>query len=110
MHFIYQKQINVASENSYNVDDIVNWFQNYIDRDYIKTAYEKDVTARDIVDDIFCEPDEWYDNFVQNFDVELDVIDNMTQNDLSEQIAEVAKDKLLNYYTKCLKELKSEEW
>lgn len=107
MYFVYQKQINVASEYSYNVDNIIEWFKNYIDDDYIETVYEKNVTAKDIVYDIFCEPDEWYDDFIQSFDVEQDVIDNMTQQDISEQIREVAKDKLLDYYTKYLEELKS---
>ena len=27
MYFIYKKQINVASEYSYNVDSIVEWFK-----------------------------------------------------------------------------------
>lgn len=106
MYFVYQKQINVASKYSYNVDNIIEWFKNYIDGDYIETVYEKDVTARDIVYDIFCEPDEWYDDFIQSFDVEQDVIDNMTQQDISEQIRESAEDKLLDYYTKYLEELK----
>ena len=106
MYFVYQKQINVASKQNYDVDSIVEWLQNYIDGDYIKTVYEKDVTAKDIVDDIFYNPDDWYDDFIQSFNVEQDVIDNMTQNDLSQQIEEVAKDKLLNFYTKYLKELK----
>lgn len=110
MYFVYKKQINVASEYSYNVESIIEWFQNYIDGDYIKTVYEKDVTAKDIVNDIFCEPDEWYDDFVQNFNIEQDIIDNLTQNDLSQQIEEVAEDKLLDYYTKYLEELKFEEW
>lgn len=34
----------------------------------------------------------------------------MSQEDLSRQIEEVAKDKLLDYYTKYLEELKLEEW
>lgn len=106
MYFVYQKQINVASRQNYDVDSIVEWFQNYIDGDYIKTVYEKDVTAKDIVDDIFYNPDDWYDDFIQSFNVAPDVIDNMTQNDLSQQIEEVAKDKLLDYYTKNLEELK----
>lgn len=110
MYFVYPKQINVASEQNYDVDSIVEWLQNYIDGDYIKTVYEKDVTAKDIVDDIFYDPDEWYDEFVQDLDVEQDVIDNMSQNDLSRQIEEVVKDKLLDFYTKYLKELKLEEW
>lgn len=106
MYFVYQKQINVASEQNYDVDSIVEWLQNYIDGDYIKTVYEKDVTTKDIVDDIFYNPDDWYDDFIQSFNVEQDVIDNMTQNDLSQQIEEGVKDKLLNFYTKYLKELK----
>ena len=110
MYFVYQQVINVASKYSYNVESIIEWFQNYIDGDYIKTVYGKDVTAEDIVDDIFYDPDEWYDEFVQKFDIEQDIKDNMSQNDLSSQIEEVAKDKLLDYYTKYLKELKLEKW
>lgn len=109
MYFVYSKQINVASEQNYDVDSIVEWLQNYIDGDYIKTVYEKDVTAKDIVDDIFYNPDDWYDDFIQSFNVEQDIIDNITQNDLSQQIEEGAKDKLLDYYTKYLKELKWEK-
>ncbi len=110
MYFVYQKQINVASKYNYNVESIIEWFQNYIDGDYIKTAYKKSITARDIVDDIFCFIDDWYDDFIQYFDVEQDVIDNISQCGLSRQIEEVAKDKLLDFYTKYLEELKLEEW
>ena len=39
MYFIYQKQINVASEYSYNVDSIVEWFKDYIDQDDIIEAH-----------------------------------------------------------------------
>lgn len=109
MYFVYQKQINVASEYSYDVDDIIEWFKNYIDLQDALESHGKDITAKDIVDDIFCEPDYWYDAFIQNLDVEQDVIDNMTSNDISEQIKEVAENKLLDYYTKCLEELKLEE-
>lgn len=109
MYFVYTKQINVASEYSYDVDDIIEWFKNYIDLQDTIEAHGKDITAKDIVDDIFYEPDYWYDAFIQNLDVEQDVIDNMTSNDISEQIKEVAEDKLLDYYTKCLEELKLEE-
>lgn len=107
MYFVYQKQINVASEYSYNVDDIVEWFKNYIDIHDAIEAHGKDITARDIIDDIFYEPDYWYDAFIQNLDVEQDVVDNMTPSDISEQIKEVTEDKLLDYYDKCLEELKS---
>ena len=110
MYFIYQKQINVASKYSYNTNDIIEWFKNYIDLQDAIEAHGKDITAKDIVDDIFCDPDEWYDDFIRKFDIEQEVIDNIERSDLSSQIEEVAKDKLLDYYTKYLEELKFEEW
>lgn len=111
MYFIYKKQINVASEYSYNVYSIVEWFKEFMDQDDIIEAYGgvEEVTAKDIVDDIFCESDSWYDEFIQHFELEEEVIDNITVDDLAEQIKEVAEDKLLDYYTKYLKELKSEK-
>ena len=105
MYFVYQKQINVASEYSYDVDSIVEWFKNYIDLNDIIETYGGEVTAKDVVDDIFSESDSWYDDFIQNFDVESDVVDNMYSEDIAEQIREVAEDKLVDYYTKRLKEL-----
>lgn len=53
MYFIYKKQINVASEYSYNVDSIVEWFKDYIDQDDIIEAHGgvEEVTAKDIVGD-----------------------------------------------------------
>lgn len=106
MYFVYQKQINVASEYSYDVDSIVEWFKNYINLNDIIEAYGEEVTAKDAVDDIFSESDSWYDDFVQNFDIEPDVVENMYSEDIAEQIREVAEDKLVDYYTKRLKELK----
>ena len=105
MYFVYQKQINVASEYSYDVDSIVEWFKNYINLNDIIEAYGGEVTGKDVVDDIFSESDSWYDDFIQNFDIESDVIDNMYSEDIAEQIREVAEDKLVDYYTKRLKEL-----
>ena len=108
MYFVYQKQINVASEYSYDVDSIVEWFKELMDQDDIIEAYGgvEEVTAKDIVDDIFCESDSWYDDFIRKFDIESDVIENMYSEDIAEQIREVAEDKLVDYYTKRLKELK----
>lgn len=105
MYFVYQKQINVASEYSYDVDSIVEWFKNYINLNDIIEVYGEEVTAEDVVDDIFSESDSWYDDFIQNFDIESDVIDHMYSEDIAEQIKEVAEDKLVDYYTKRLKEL-----
>ena len=78
---------------------------NDIDKDDIIEAYGKEVTAKDVVDDIFSESDSWYDDFIQNFDIESDVVENMYSEDIAEQIKEVAGDKLVDYYTKYLKEL-----
>lgn len=107
MYFIYKKQINIASEYSYNVDSIVEWFKGYIDQDDIIEAYGgvEEVTAKDIVDDIFYESDSWYDDFIKNFDIESNVVENMYPEDIAEQIKEVAGDKLVDFYTKYLKEL-----
>ena len=106
MYFVYQKQINVASEYSYDVDSIIEWFKNYINLNDIIEAYGEEVTAKDVVDDIFSESDSWYDDFIRKFDIEPDVIENMYSEDIAEQIKEVAGDKLVDYYTKYLKELK----
>ena len=65
-------------------------------------------TPEDLIDDIFNNPDCWYDGFVRDMDLEQDIIDNMTSDDLCQQIKEVAEDKLLDYYTKHLEELKEE--
>ena len=105
MYFVYQKQINVASEYSYDVDSIIEWFKDYINLNDIIETYGGEVTAKDVVDDIFSESDSWYDDFIQNFDIEPDVVDSMYPEDIAEQIKEVAEDKLVDYYTKCLKEL-----
>ena len=68
--------------------------------------YPEMLAAKDIVDDIFCESDSWYDDFIRKFDIEPDVVENMYSEDIAEQIKEVAGDKLVDYYTKYLKELK----
>ena len=76
MYFVYKKQINVASKYSYDVDSIVEWFKELIDQDDIKETYGVDVTAFDIIDDIFYNPGYWYDEFIQHFELEEEVIDN----------------------------------
>ena len=53
MYFVYQKQINVASEYSYDVDSIVEWFKDYINlndiiEELIKEASPYDYSNRDI--------------------------------------------------------------
>lgn len=99
MYFIYKKQINIAIMQTLQLNDI--------DQDDIIEAHGgvEEVTAKDIVDDIFCESDFWYDDFIQNFDIESDVIENMYPEDIAEQLKEIVGDKLIDYYTKRLKEL-----
>ena len=54
MYFVYQKQINVASEYSYDVDSIVEWFKDYIEELIEKASpYDcsnGDIDAEDIIE------------------------------------------------------------
>ena len=106
MYFVYQKQINVASEYNYSIESIVNWFIETWDISATLEDLGNTATPKDLIDDIFNNPDCWYDSFVRDMDLEQDIIDNITSNDLCQQIREVVEDKLLNFYTKYLKELK----
>ena len=106
MYFVYQKQINVASEYNYSIESIVNWFIETWDISATLEDLGNTATPKDLIDDIFNNPDCWYDDFVRDMDLEQDIIDNITSNDLCQQIREVVEDKLLNFYTKYLKELK----
>ena len=106
MYFVYQKQINVASEYNYSIESIVNWFIETWDISATLEDLGNTATPKDLIDDIFNNPDCWYDDFVRDIDLEQDIIDNITSNDLCQQIREVVEDKLLNFYTKYLKELK----
>ena len=107
MYFVYQKYVNIASECIYSVDDIVEWFRSYIDPSKIIEDYGKDnITAQDIVDDIFFNPDVWYDDFIQKFELEDDAVMNSTSENIAEQIKEVCEDKLIDFYTEYLKEQK----
>jgi len=104
MYFVYQKQINMASEYGYDVDTIIEWLENYIDPGETITDYGEDTTAQDIVNDIFNNPDIWFDDFASHFDLEEDLLNNSTSEDIAEQIKEVCEDKLVDYYTEYLKE------
>ena len=106
MYFIYQKEINLASKYNYSIESIVNWFIETWDISAILSDLGDTTTPADLVDDIFTNPDCWYDDFARDMNLEQDIIDNMTSDDLCQQIKEVAEDKLLDYYTKHLEELK----
>lgn len=106
MHFIYQKEINLASKYNYSIESMVNWFIEAWDISAILSDLGDTTTPADLVDDIFTNPDCWYDNFARDMDLEQDIIDNMTSDDLCQKIKEVTEDKLLDYYTKHLEELK----
>lgn len=108
MHFIYQKEINLASKYNYSIESMVNWFIETWDISAILSDLGDTTTPEDLVDDIFTNPDCWYDNFARDMDLEQDIIDNMTSDDLCQQIKEAAEDKLLDYYTEHLEELKEE--
>ena len=108
MHFIYQKEINLASKYNYSIESIVNWFIETWDISAVLSDLGDTTTPADLVYDIFTNPDCWYDDFARDMDLEQDIIDNMTSDDLCQQIKEMAEDKLLDYYTEHLEELKEE--
>lgn len=108
MHFIYQKEINLASKYNYSIESIVNWFIETWDISAFLSGLGDTPTPADLVCDIFTNPDCWYDDFARDMDLEQDIIDNMTSDDLCQQIKEVAEDKLLDYYTEHLEELEEE--
>jgi hypothetical protein len=99
MYFIYKKQINVASEYSYNVDSIVEWFKGYIDQDDIIEAYGgvEEVTAKDIVDDIFCESDSWYDDFYYYLEEYFRKKDIEYNEDINDQLLDLLCDSIFKY-------------
>lgn len=77
-------------------------FEENLDADWLPyncTIVEYDIFFKD------GESDFWYDDFIQNFDIESDVIENMYPEDIAEQLKEIVGDKLIDYYTKRLKEL-----
>lgn len=99
MHFVYTKQINIASEYNYPIDGIVDWFiKNY----NLACAFETNDISEpvDIVYAIFSTEDSWYDNFVHDYELEDDLIENLSPRELVDQIEEATTDKLLDYYTK----------
>lgn len=105
MYFIYQKQVHLASEYSYSTESIVNWFITNWDISATLEDLGDSITPNDLVNDIFFNPDCWYDAFVKDMDLEDDIIENLSSEDLSNQIQDVIEDQLLKYYTKYLKEL-----
>lgn len=108
MFFVYEKTINVASKYNYPIDDLFNWFATNWD---IYTALEDlgdTATPQDIVNDIFFNPDCWYDSFVRDMDLEEDIVDNLPSDELAEQLRDLLEDKLLDYYTKHWKDLINE--
>lgn len=109
MYFVYQKQINLASKYIYSTEEIVNWFIKTWD---ISTTFEDlgdTATPRDLVDDIFNNPDCWYDDFVRDMALEDDIIENLSSEDLSAQIQDVIENQLLEYYKEHWEDLKNEQ-
>lgn len=109
MYFVYQKQVNLASEYDYPTESIVNWFINNWD---ISATFEDlgdTATPQDIVNDIFWNPDCWYDSFVRDMELEEDITENLPSDELSDQVKDVAEDLLFKYYTKHWEDLKNEQ-
>ena len=109
MYFIYQKEVNLASKYNYSTESIVNWFITNWDISATLEDLGDSATPSDLVNDIFFNPDCWYDNFVKDMDLEDDIIENLSSEDLSNQIQDVVEDQLLNYYEEHWEDLINEQ-
>lgn len=105
MYFIYQKTFNVATEYNYDIDQIFEFFRDQYSVEEMVEEYGENVTAQDILDYIWLNPDYWYDAFLQRFDIEEELreLDDM---DLANQICEAINERLHNYYEAAIKEYK----
>ena len=109
MFFVYEKTINVASEYNYPTESIVKWFISNWD---ISNTFEDlgdTTTPQDIVNDIFWNPDCWYDDFVRDMDLEEDLVNNLPSDELASQIKDVTEDLLFKYYTEHWEDLTNEQ-
>lgn len=104
MYFIYPKSLNIASEYNYNNKDIVNFFKKIYNTDSIFSIYDSDVTAQEIVDDIWMNPEAWYDSFIDQFQIEQEVLDNLDSDEVIDQINEAINSDLVSYFNKVIKE------
>lgn len=98
MHFFYKKELLIASDWNYDNSIIINWFIDKFDPiEYLKDYYG-DLDPDYLVDIIFTNVDEWGTSFMTELGIEQDVQDNISYEDLIEQLEENVKTHLVEYY------------
>lgn len=98
MRFFYKKELSIASDWNYDNSIIINWFINKFDPiEYLKDYYG-DLDPDYLVDIIFDNVDEWDISFMTELGIEQGVQDNISNEDLIEQLEENIKTNLVNYY------------
>lgn len=102
MYFTTDKTITIASDY-YSSDELFNWIINHFDPIPTIEEFGKEaIEAQDIVTDIFnYRYDEWYDDFLAEYPKD-EVIQYMAPEELTEELEEFLKYRLIAYYNEYL--------
>lgn len=99
MYFVYQKYVNIDSENNYDINAIYNWLVNNLDIEGFINDYKESANPEEFLNEVFTYPDMWMTSFTKDLYIEQEVLDNIDLQDMADQIQEVLYNKLLKYYT-----------
>ena len=113
MHFIYRKEINIASDYNYDTIEMVNYFIDQFDPIECFSECGIDSEPADFIAYIFGTSENWFDSFAQYIGLEENIINmisegNLSEDQLVEQISNAISTNLENYYTKHWEEYKKE--
>ena len=113
MHFIYRKEINIASDYNYDTIEMVNYFIDQFDPIECFSECGIDSEPADFRAYIFGTSENWFDSFAQYIGLEENIINmisegNLYEDQLVEQISNAISTDLENYYTKHWEEYKKE--
>ena len=113
MHFVYRKEINIASDYNYDTIEMVNYFIEQFDPIECFSECGIDSEPADFIAYIFGTSENWFDSFAQYIGLEENIINmisegNLSEDQLVEQISNAISTDLENYYTKHWEEYKKE--
>ena len=113
MHFIYRKEINIASDYNYDTIEMVNYFIDQFNPIECFSECGIDLEPADFIASIFGTSENWFDSFAQYIGLEENIINmisegNLSEDQLVEQISNAISTDLENYYTKHWEEYKKE--
>ena len=113
MHFIYRKEINIASDYNYDTIEMVNYFIGQFNPIEYFSECGIDSEPADFIAYIFGTSENWFDSFAQYIGLEENIINmiyegNLSEDQLVEQISNAISTDLETYYTKHWEEYKKE--